>query len=234
MICAFPFIKGIAMRLFLSLFSVFFVITFSSTIYAQSNKSDLFDGCMAHNKNKAYCNCALGKPYDELVSKNADQKIGRLTSELGILKNQYKKLYDQDMSKGGLNPAQIDRICNIVDEYYQFMEENGLPYKKVGRRNLISSGSKDVTPITNELRQAMNSKRNEINKKIHDLNNEYQHAGALGSYSTLNGGVCYVRNQIKWVKEEIEKQKTEGQSVTTNIGLRELLVYSQKSCGNLE
>ena len=228
------------MHLLKYLFSALLVFGFSSTLYAGTNKADLFDACVRSKNNENYCKCAMGKPYDTLVSLKNKQntnrlnQINRLNQERDRLKVKHKNLFDQDMSKGGLNPEQIKRVCNIVDEYYQFMSDTGLQYKKAGKRNLISVNIKDITPMTNEIRQAITIKRTEINKRIHDLNNEYQRNGAMGSFSNINGGACVIKNKIKWLDEEIKKLKNLPPQIPVYVAIGSLLEASKNTCSHLE
>ncbi len=222
------------MHLLKYMLSALLVFVFSSTLYADTNKSDLFDACVRSKNNKNYCKCAMGKPYEEVLAVNVKSKIDVLNREKEGLKVRYKKAYDLEISKGGLNPSQIQAVCDVIDDYYKFRADNGLPYKKVGKRNLLYVDRKEIKPMTSDIRQALAVKTTEIKKRIQDLNNKYQRKGAMGSFSNINGGACVMKIKIKWLDEEIEKLKNLPPQIPVNVGIGNLLEASRNTCSHLE
>ncbi len=218
------------------LFSALLVFVLSSsTIYAKAtSKSDLFETCLRNKNNENYCKCAIDKSYDKVLAVNVKSKVDVLTRAREELEVKYKKAYDLEISKGGLNPSQIQAVCDVIDDYYKFRADNGLPYKKVGKRNLLYVDRKNIKPITSDIRQALAVKTAEIKKRIQDLNNKYQRNGAMGSFSNINGGACVIKSKIKWLDEEIEKLESLPPKIPVNVAIGNLLEASKGICGHLE
>jgi len=222
------------MHLLKYMFSALLVFGFSSTLYAGTNKADLFDACVRSKNNENYCKCAMGKPYDEVLAVNVKNKVDILNRVKDGLKVRYKKAYDLEISKGGLIPSQIQAVCDVINDYYKFREDNGLPYKKVGKRNLLYVDRNDIKPMTSDIRQALTVKSTETRKRIQDLNNKYQRNGAMGSFSNINGGACVIKNKIKWLDEEIKKLKNLPPQIPVYVAIGSLLEASKNTCSHLE
>ena len=78
------------MRIFVTLFSVFFVFVAYSGAHAQDSKTQLYDQCVKYKKDASYCECAMGKPYDELASKQKVYKSDGLMGHLKKLEEDYQ------------------------------------------------------------------------------------------------------------------------------------------------
>ncbi len=206
----------------------------SMNVYAQDAKTQLHDQCLKYKKDAAFCECAMGTPYEELAAKQGNSKTDHLLRHLTKLEENYRQAHDIETSKGRLTPRQIERICEVVDEYQAFLETINWPYKivKIGKNNVLTNQPQRPPPATKEQRQALTLKRTELNKKIHDLNHEYQRGGAMGSFTAgLERGVCVIEDQIEWLKEEIELQKKNTANTPAHVGVRKLLAHSMKTCG---
>ncbi len=218
------------MRFIVTALSVFFIGLTSMSVQAQQSKDDLFTQCNKY-KDEAFCSCAMGKPYANLVALNAvSPKTSQLERHLNKLEGQYKISLEREMSQGGLSASQIERICNVVDEYNMFLEELGMPYKNTGVKSFSKKHKGGAAGLTSEQRQALTLKRTELNKKIHDLNHEYQRNGAFGSSATLTNGVCAIEHQIEWTKEAIDDSKKE-ETAPVAVGVRPLIAKAMQMCG---
>lgn len=221
------------MRFFTAMLSVFFIVITSMSAQAQQGKKDLFKQCMSYKKDESFCNCAMGKPYEELSSTPSySAGTAGMERHLEKLEERYNKSYEQEKTKGGLSDSQIARICDVVDEYYAFLDEIEMPYNKTGMRSFGKNKAinRGAAALTNEQRQALTLKRVELNKKIHDLNHEYQRGGAMGSFSGLGNGVCVLKNQIAGTKEELEKSNGTISGFTP-VSIRSLIGKSEQMCG---
>ncbi len=204
------------------------------TASAQDVKTQIHDKCMKYKKDAAFCQCAMGKPYDELAAQKKDPQKESLLRHLTKLEGDYRRAHDIETSKGRLTPRQIERICEVVDEYQAFLETINWPYKivKIGKNNVLTNQPQRPPSSTSEQRQALTLKRTELNKKILDLNHEYQRGGAMGSLTAgLERGVCVIEDKIGWLKEEIALQQSESNNAPVSVNFKKLLVHSMKTCG---
>ncbi len=218
------------MRFVVTVLSVFFLGLTSMSVQAQQSKDDLFEQCNRY-KDKSFCSCAMGKPYETLAARNSvSPETNNLERHLNKLEEQHKASLEREMSQGGLSASQIERICDVVDEYYVFLEDLGMPYKKTGPKSFSKKHKGGAAGLTSEQRQALTLKRTELNKKIHDLNHEYQRNGAFGSSATLTNGVCAIEHQIEWTKEAIDDSKKE-ETAPVAVGVRPLIAKAMQMCG---
>lgn len=221
------------MRAFVALFSMLFLLAANSNAYAQDNKSQLYDQCMEYKRDASYCKCAMGKPYDELALTEKVYKNIPLEQKLEKLKKKYSALYDSEITRGGLDPSKINKICDVVDEYYVFLSRLGVPYY-IGPRidqKAAAAYQKGMRSLSSEQAQSVHLKRAELNKKMQKINHEYQRNGALGSGAALASGVCVVGGQIEWLKDKMNKEAAQATNAPVNVDIQKLLAQSVPTCG---
>lgn len=219
------------MRIFVVLFSFIFVSFPCWNAQADDGKSKLFDQCVMNKKDESFCTCAMGNTYDELDAKQRNIKSDALQRRLKTLEERYQKAYQVEIERGGLNPQQIEQLCDVVDEYYAYKDELGIEYKQTSKKSALV-GRKSMTKLsTNEQRQAYTIKMTELRKKMQDLNNEFQRGGAVGGFMGFENGTCRLELEIQWMKEEIAVVKSKEASAPTAVGLRQLISKGEENCG---
>lgn len=210
------------MRFVVMFLSAYLIVMPSWNATAQDNRSAMYDKCMDYKQDASFCKCAIGRPYNELSS--PQQNSSSQTYALQNLERRYQESYDLEISKGGLTPMQIEQVCDVVDEYYAFLDGIGVDYKTSGGKKKKTNGLRNLSSDNSVL---LTLKRTELNKKIQDLNHEFQRGGALGGFSNLNNGTCRLGLEIEWEKEALARN---GQQVGT-VDIRALMAKSQQMCG---
>lgn len=218
------------MRLFTLL--VVCLCTLASVSYAQNSRSEFYAECMKYKKSDEFCTCAVGEPYDMLMSTSGGSTTqSSLMAQLEDAERQYQVAYDHELDQGGISPSQLSMICQVVEEYYNFLDSIDVDYKK----SMLHPGKKvqAYRPSTPEDRQAMMAKRTELNQRIHHLNHDFQKNGANGAISSLGSGACVMELKVRWLRERAAREMSspnETAEPTPNFGFRKLLGEAYKSC----
>lgn len=218
------------MRLFTLL--IVCLCTLASVSYAQNSRSEFYTECMKYKKSDEFCTCAVGQPYDTLLALSGGGTTqSSLMAQLEEAERQYQVAYDHELDQGGISQSQLSMICQVVEEYYNFLDSIDVDYKKA----MLHPGKKMQTfrPSTPEDRQAMTLKRTELNQRIHHLNHDFQKNGANGAMSTLGSGACVLGLKVRWLRARAAREMSssnESGEPTPNFGLRKLLGEAYKSC----
>ena len=219
------------MRLFTLL--VVSVCTLASVSYADG-RSDLYKECMQIRKSDGFCTCAVGEPYDALVSESAGTKNkSSLMAQLEDAEKGYQMAYDHELERGGITPSQLDMVCQVVEEYYNFLDSIDVDYKK----SMLNSGKKmqAFRPSSPEDRQAMMAKRTELNQRIHHLNHDFQKNGANGAMSSLASGACIMELKVKWLRERVAQEaqsEPKEAEAAPSFPIKQLLGRAYRSCSS--
>ena len=218
------------MRLFTLL--IVCLCTLASVSYAQNSRSELHTECMKYKKSDEFCTCAVGQPYDTLLSLSGGSTTkSSLMAQLEEAERQYQVAYEHELDQGAISPSQLRMVCQVVEEYYNFLDSIDVDYKKA----MLHTGKRQPAfkPATSEDRQAMMLKITELTQRIHHLNHDFQNNGAKGAMSTLGNGACVLELKVRWLRARAAREMSssnEKVEPTPNFGLRKLLGEAYKSC----
>ena len=219
------------MRLFTLL--VVSVCTLASVSYADG-RSDLYKECMQIRKSDGFCTCAVGEPYDVLVAESTGTaNKSSLMAQLEEAEKEYQMAYDHELESGGVTPSQLDMVCQVVEEYYNFLDSIDVDYKKA----MLHPGKKmqSYRPSSLEDRQAMMLKRTELNQRIHHLNHDFQINGASGAMSSLARGACVMGLKVKWLRERVAQEaqaEPKESEAAPSFPIKQLIGRAYRSCSS--
>ncbi|MGN7438783.1 MAG: hypothetical protein ACTHOO_09090 [Alcanivorax sp.] len=204
---------------------------FATVSYADS-RSDYYQECMKYRKSDGFCTCAVGEPYDALMAENTvSTNQSSLMTQLEDAERQYQAAYDHELERGGITPSQLDMVCQVVEEYYNFLDSIDVDYKSA----MTSTGKKShgFVPSSSEDRQAMMLKRKELSQRIHHLNHDFQSNGAYGALSSLGSGTCVMELRVKWLQERLARESQANPKeaeVTPSFPIKKLISRAYKAC----
>lgn len=217
------------MRLF-TLLVVCFFVSMASVSYAENGRNDYYNQCREYKKSDAYCTCAVGQPYDDLLSTDSNSNAS-LVKQLNALQDKYIAAYDAELEQGQITPAQLEMVCDIVDEYYAYLDEIEVDYKKSAGKQ--GGGRNNVSVLTQEQRTLMSAKRTELTQRIQHLNHDFQVNGARGALSSLQSGTCRMKQEIKWLQQKLTANQQNQADQKPRFDIRQLLTSSAKECAGL-
>ena len=179
--------------------------------YARDDdQSRLLNKCANLLKKPSYCSCIMGKPYNEMIARLKKQQVSADARNLKMLEDRYNDNYQRILHQGDINAGQVEEICAIRQEYDTFIKSNGYD-KKVSKGSHPYLAHKEK--LSKEDKQAINLKRTEYRKKIHDLLTVYKVSTPTYGMMWPQGGPCALRQKIEDAKKSLSDKTTEVENL---------------------